>query len=210
MSYTSSVGVALGASHAGLALRADLFDAAGAAAGGVTAGFVEVGSGYYLWTHAFADGFRGGVAFAPAAGGPPLAFTAVNPEELAGPVAAGPYTSTVGVALGAARAGLTLAAQLIDTAGLPAGGPVAAGFAETGGGNYLWTHTFPAGFRGGVTFAPAAGGPPLAFAAVNPEELAAAAPPAVTPPVPPPAGGVAVDFCDDYLYLDNREAVTLT
>lgn len=95
MAYTSSIGIALGSTRAGLTLRAQLIDPAGAAVGGpVTAGFVEVGGGYYLWTFAFTDGFRGGVKFSDAADGSLQTFLAINPEELA-PARAAPPVQTV-------------------------------------------------------------------------------------------------------------------
>src|SRR5262245_14550109 len=82
------------------------------------------------------------------------------------------YTSSVGIALGASRAGLTLRAQLLDTLGAAVGAAVTSGFVEVGGGYYLWTYDFPGTFRGGVKFTNAADGSIQAFTAINPEELA--------------------------------------
>lgn len=81
------------------------------------------------------------------------------------------YTATIGIVLGASRTGLTLSAQLKDTAGTNVGGAVSAGFVELGGGNYQWTYaSFPDGFRGSVVFSAAS--VVQAAAAVNPEDYA--------------------------------------
>jgi hypothetical protein len=85
MAYTNSISLALGSSKAGLSLRAQLFDTAGANVGSaVSSGFVEIGQGNYIWTYSsFPDAFRGGVKFydvaVPAI---VLAATAINPEEI--------------------------------------------------------------------------------------------------------------------------------
>jgi len=82
------------------------------------------------------------------------------------------YTLSVSLALGSSQTGLTLKAQLIDTAGADVGGEVATGFVELGSGNYLWTYAgFPDAFRGGVKFyTGVAPGTLKAFAGINPEE----------------------------------------
>jgi hypothetical protein len=84
MSYTLSIGVSLGSSKAGLTLRAKLLDTNGNAGSEISSGFVEIGSGNYLWTYdGFPDGFRGGVKFyASGAEGTVLAFCALNPQEV--------------------------------------------------------------------------------------------------------------------------------
>ena len=85
MTYTLDFSLALGTGKAGLTdLRAQLVDTMGAAVGSAIAtGFVEIGSGCYLW-HATAlpDGHRGGVKFySNATPATVLAFGAINPEE---------------------------------------------------------------------------------------------------------------------------------
>jgi len=82
------------------------------------------------------------------------------------------YTLDFSLALGSAKAGLTLNAQLVDTAGANVGSAISTGFVDMGNGNYLWHYAaFPDGHRGGVKFYEQ--GVPstiLAFAAINPEE----------------------------------------
>ena len=82
------------------------------------------------------------------------------------------YTLTFGLALGTSQTGLTLAAQLVDTAGGNVGGEVTTGFVEMGQGNYTWTYAgIPDGHRGAAKFYK--GGVPgtiLAIAAINAEE----------------------------------------
>ena len=79
------------------------------------------------------------------------------------------YTLSITLALGAGQTGLTLSAQLVDTAGANVGSAVTSGFVEIGGGNYLWTYAaFPDAFRGGVKFSAAS--VLKAFAGINPEE----------------------------------------
>jgi len=86
------------------------------------------------------------------------------------------YTICIPVSLGASKAGLTLAARLVDDAGQNYGSEITGGFAEIGAGNYLWKYTaFEEGFRGGVKFYQSgASGTILAFAAINPQETEAA------------------------------------
>lgn len=85
MAYTMDFSLLLGAGLAGLVdLRAQITDTAGVNVGAAIAtGFVDMGTGCYLWHYAaFPDGQRGGVKFYrnafPAV---TLAFAAVNPEE---------------------------------------------------------------------------------------------------------------------------------
>lgn len=83
------------------------------------------------------------------------------------------YTLTINLALGAGRAGLAdLRAQLLDTDAADVGAEISTGFAEIGGGNYLWTSAaIPDGHRGGVKFYRAADvGTILASASINPQE----------------------------------------
>lgn len=80
------------------------------------------------------------------------------------------YTLDIALNLGAGETGLTLTAQLVDTAGVAVGSPVATGFVEIGAGNYLWHYaSFPDNFRGGVIFS--AGATVKGFVAVNPEDI---------------------------------------
>lgn len=82
------------------------------------------------------------------------------------------YTASFSIALGSSQTGLTLEAQLKDTAGVNVGAAITAGFIEIGVGNYLFTGTaIPDGHRGGVVFQISPAGAIKAFAAVNPEEL---------------------------------------
>ena len=82
------------------------------------------------------------------------------------------YTLTIGISLGATKAGLTLAARLIDTTGAPVGDELLTGFVEVGNGNYLWTYgNFPDGFRGAVKFYESGQTDILAIAAINPQEV---------------------------------------
>jgi hypothetical protein len=59
-------------------------------------------------------------------------------------------TTTNSIHLGPIYAGLTLAAQLVNTAGVVVGDPITTGFVEIGNGDYLWTATIPTSFQGGV------------------------------------------------------------
>ncbi len=80
------------------------------------------------------------------------------------------YTLDISLALGTSQTGLTLSAQLVDTAGANVGSAVTTGFTEIGLGNYLWHYTqWPDGHRGGVKFS-TTGGTLKAFVAINPEE----------------------------------------
>lgn len=78
------------------------------------------------------------------------------------------YTLSFSLALGTSQTGLTLSAQLVDSAGVNVGGAVGTGFSERGRGNYLWTGSIPDGHRGGVEFF--SGAILMAFSAINPEE----------------------------------------
>jgi hypothetical protein len=79
MPYTLDTVIPLDAS--GLILSAQLVNTTGVNVGSaVTTGFVDFGSGYYLWHYAaFPDGHRGAVKFS--AGGVLRAIAAINPEE---------------------------------------------------------------------------------------------------------------------------------
>lgn len=78
------------------------------------------------------------------------------------------YALTFSIALGSSNTGLALSAQLVDTAGVNSGAPIATGFTEIGGGNYLWYYgSFNDAFYGGVKFL--SGATLKAFAAINPE-----------------------------------------
>ena len=82
MPYTLTFDLNLGLP--GLTLQAQLIDTTGATVGGaVTTGFVEIGNGFYMFTHtAIPDGHRGGVTFQNSGGGGPIrGFRSVNPEE---------------------------------------------------------------------------------------------------------------------------------
>src|SRR5882724_9076878 len=79
------------------------------------------------------------------------------------------YTLDYSIDLGAVNTGLTLTAQLVNTAGASVGGLISTGFTEIGVGNYLWHYAaFPDGHRGGVIFK--SGATIKAFTAINPEE----------------------------------------
>lgn len=82
------------------------------------------------------------------------------------------YALAFNISLGSSKSGLTLAAQLVDTAGGDVGAEIASGFTEIGGGAYLLHYTaVPDVHRGGIKFYES--GVPetiLAFAAINPEE----------------------------------------
>jgi hypothetical protein len=83
-----------------------------------------------------------------------------------------PYTHTVAVVLGGGNTGLTLEAQLVDTAGVDVGSAITTGFVEIGGGNYEWTNAaMPTGFRGVVKFNISPGGTLMAIVAINPETV---------------------------------------
>jgi len=81
------------------------------------------------------------------------------------------YPLSIAITLGSSRTGLSLRAQLVDTAGSDTGPERAAGFAEIGQGHYLWHVTdLPVGFRGLVRFYPAdSPSDTLAVAPLNPE-----------------------------------------
>ncbi len=82
------------------------------------------------------------------------------------------YTLDVNLVLGAVNTGLTLEAQLVNSAGAAVGSAVTTGFTEIGGGNYLWHYTaWPDGHRGGVIFQVSPGGALKAFCSINPEEV---------------------------------------
>lgn len=79
------------------------------------------------------------------------------------------YALSFSLSLGSSQTGLTLSAQLVDTAGADVGSPIVSGFAELGRGNYLWTYTaVPDGFQGGVVFSSNA--EIKAVGAINPQD----------------------------------------
>ncbi len=83
------------------------------------------------------------------------------------------YTASINLVLGTSKIGLSLVAQLINTAGSSVGSSIHSGFIEIGQGNYIWTYDqFPDGFRGGIKFFDQANPSiVLAFVAINPEEI---------------------------------------
>lgn len=85
MAYTLDIAISLPATEIGITdWNAQLVDTAGANVGpAITTGFVEIGSGHYLWHYAaFPDGHRGGVKFYRTADPATVkAFAAINPEE---------------------------------------------------------------------------------------------------------------------------------
>jgi hypothetical protein len=84
------------------------------------------------------------------------------------------YTIDISLALGTSKAGLLLAATLVDSDAVDIAGHVdiASGFHEIGNGNYLWHYeSFPNGFRGGIKFyEDGVPGTSLAFLSINPED----------------------------------------
>ena len=62
------------------------------------------------------------------------------------------YNLTFSIVLGQSQTGLTLRAQLKNTAGTSVGSLVTTGFVELGVGNYLWTGSIPDDHDGGVVF----------------------------------------------------------
>lgn len=79
MSYTLSVPIALGSSKTGLTLTATIIDTSGATVSTTGSGFVEIGSGNYLWTGSLPDNHRGAVVFT---GTGVAVIAAINPEEI--------------------------------------------------------------------------------------------------------------------------------
>lgn len=82
------------------------------------------------------------------------------------------YTLDFAIVLGSTKTGLTLNAQIVDTAGADTGAAINSGFTEIGNGNYLLhLTTIPDDHRGGIKFyEDGVPGTILAFAAINPEE----------------------------------------
>ncbi len=80
------------------------------------------------------------------------------------------YTLDFSVVLGSSSTGLTLKAQLVDSAGSDVDGEVTTGFSEIGAGNYLWSGSIPDGHQGGVVFKNVSGGAVLAFSDINPPQ----------------------------------------
>lgn len=85
MAYTLSYSLALGPAYAATSdLRAQLVDTAGSNVGSaISTGFVNIGTGFHLWTYAsMPDDHRGGVKFySNAASSTVLGFLSVNPQE---------------------------------------------------------------------------------------------------------------------------------
>lgn len=80
------------------------------------------------------------------------------------------YTLTFPVILSSSSTGLTLSAQLIDTAGVDVGSPITGAVVEIGAGQYLFSSSaIPDGHRGGVKFF--SGVTFKAFAAIAPEDV---------------------------------------
>jgi hypothetical protein len=81
MSYSLDFALTLGT--AALTLAAQVVDSAGSNVGAaVTTGFVDIGSGFYLWHASIAAAQRGGVKFYEiATPATILGFAAINPEE---------------------------------------------------------------------------------------------------------------------------------
>ncbi len=79
---------------------------------------------------------------------------------------------TLGFDLNLSITGLTLEAQLTNTAGVDQGAPITTGFVEMGNGFYYFdgASAFPDDFRGGIKFQDSGGGTLRTFKSVNPEE----------------------------------------
>lgn len=60
------------------------------------------------------------------------------------------YTYTFVISLGQYDTGLTLNAQLIDTAGVAVGSAISTGWVEIGDGHYMLTAQIPEGHRGAI------------------------------------------------------------
>lgn len=82
------------------------------------------------------------------------------------------YTLHFAISLGSSQTGLTLEAQLKDTAGANVGAAITTGFAEIGAGNYVWNGAtaIPDDHRGSVVFQISPAGAIKAISAINPEE----------------------------------------
>ncbi|HEX8089376.1 MAG TPA: hypothetical protein VF762_11015, partial [Blastocatellia bacterium] len=83
MPYRITLDIQLRPTQSGLSLRAQLVTVDGANSGAeITAGFVEIGSGAYLWDYpGMPDGFRGGLKVLRP-DGTMVAFAAISPEAL--------------------------------------------------------------------------------------------------------------------------------
>lgn len=114
MAYTLDIALNLGSGQTSLTLSAQLVDTVGVNVGSaVTAGFVEVGLGNYLWHYAsFPDNFRGGVTFTAAA--VLKAFVAVNPEALIQTVTAGSGTAYVSLSEMRLELGISVVGDTTD------------------------------------------------------------------------------------------------
>ena len=84
MSYNMSISLILGTSQIGLSLSGQLFDTTGTNFGSViTTGFVEIGTGSYLFNLTVPDNFRGGVKIFPSSDSSNiLTIVSINPEEI--------------------------------------------------------------------------------------------------------------------------------
>lgn len=81
------------------------------------------------------------------------------------------YTSDFSISLGSSKAGLTLNAQIVDSAGANVGAAITTGFVEIGGGCYLLSASVPDDQQGGIKFYESGvPGTILAFCAINPSE----------------------------------------
>ena len=63
------------------------------------------------------------------------------------------YTLNIAVSLGIGKNGDTLRARLLDFDGTPVTSYISTGFADVGGGNWIWHYDgFPNDFNGGIAF----------------------------------------------------------
>lgn len=84
MSYKVTISVVLGSSMSGLSLEAQIIDENGNDVGSaINTGFVEIGSGNYLWTGDIPNNHRGAIKFY-AAGNPGtiLAISSIDPSDV--------------------------------------------------------------------------------------------------------------------------------
>lgn len=115
VAYTVPIGVTLGPTYTGLALKAQLVTTAGANSGSaITTGFVELsaGSGDYLWLATIADDFVGAVKFLKVSDSSYLASLPIYPPEL-NPFAAQVPGSFAAGSAGAALGRITAAALTV-------------------------------------------------------------------------------------------------
>ena len=83
------------------------------------------------------------------------------------------FTLDTTVGLGRSKAGLTLAARLVDSDGADLTAIITVGFTEIGEGWYIWHYeAYPDSFRGGVKFFESGvPGDILGLTTINPEEI---------------------------------------